>query len=156
MPIVRNILVPVDFSQNSRHVLDFGRLLADASGASLHLLHVVSPALTPATDLDEQRRDACRRLTALLDEIDGRPPRATTYCEVGTPAHEIVRYATDHGIDVIVMGTHWHGPSFQMATGSIAESVVGSAPCAVLAVKGVGPEGRAPARDSDPLATTMT
>jgi len=35
-----------------------------------------------------------------------------------------------------VMGTHGHGPAFRMATGSIADLVLGSAACAVLAVKG--------------------
>jgi nucleotide-binding universal stress UspA family protein len=65
-----------------------------------------------------------------------------------------VEYATQHGTDLIVMGTHWHGPTFRMTTGSIAESVLGLAPCAVLAVKSVAP----PARELavDPVAATVT
>lgn len=139
MIVLKHILVPIDFSDTSKHVLEFGRMLADTCGASLHLLHVISPALSLASSLDEEHRDADRRLIALLDETDRSSRRATTFCEIGTPVHEIVRYATDHDIDLIVMGTHWHGPTFQMATGSIAEGVLGAAPCAVLAVKGPGP-----------------
>jgi universal stress protein A len=142
MIVVKNILVPIDFSDTSEQVLAFGRMLADACGASMHLLHVVSPVLSSPSSIDEERRHASRRLAALLDETDMSARRVTTFCEVGTPAHEIVRYAADHGVDLIVMGTHWHGPTFQMATGSIAEGVLGSAPCAVLAVKGTATAGR--------------
>ena len=141
MIVIKNILVPIDFSPTSGQVLAFSRLLADACGASMHLLHVVSPVLSSSSTIDEERRHASRRLDALLDETDRRSRGAITFCEVGTPAHEIVRYASDHAIDLIVMGTHWHGQTFQMATGSIAEGVLGIAPCAVLAVKEGAPEG---------------
>lgn len=133
---VKTILVPVDFSDTSRRVLGFGRLLADALGASLHLLHVIAyPIVTPQT-LGEKQQDACDRLEALLDRTDREIRHATTSCQVGTPASEICRHAADHAIDLIVMGTHYREPVWQMATGSIAEAVVGSAPCAVLVVKG--------------------
>ena len=132
---VNTILVAIDFSETSTRALDFGRMLADACGASLHLVHVIGcPLVTPET-LSEERQSACRRLDALLDRTDRERRHATTSCLVGTPACEIARYAADHAIDLIVMGTHSHGPTFQMATGSIAEGVIGLAPCAVLAVK---------------------
>jgi universal stress protein A len=135
MVTIKKILVPLDFSDASQQVLAFGRMLADACDASIHLLHIISPVLLPASIMDEKRRDAVRRLNALLNASE-RQRHATVFCDVGTPAHEIVRYAADHAIDLIVMGTHWHGPTFHMATGSIAESVLGMAPCAVLALKG--------------------
>ena len=135
MITVKKILVPIDFSATSPRVLDFGRMLADACGASLHLLHVVGyPVAKPETEA-RVRHDACDRLEALLDGTDRDRRHATTSCQVGTPAREIVRYVADNAIDLIVMGTHSHGPTFQMATGSIAEMVIGMAPCAVLAVK---------------------
>jgi nucleotide-binding universal stress UspA family protein len=133
---IKTILVPVDFSDTSARVLDFARTLADACGASMHVMHVIGyPMATPGIAEDE-RRDARQRLDALVNDDDRRKLGATTSCEVGTPAHEIVKYAAEHPVDLIVMGTHWHGATFQMATGSIAESVLGLAPCAVLAVKG--------------------
>lgn len=133
---VNTILVPIDFSETSARVLDFARTLADACGASMHLMHVIGYPLATTGTANDERRNACQHLDTLLNDVDREKRRATTSCEIGTPAHEIVKYATDHAIDLIVMGTHWHGPTFQMAAGSIAESVLGSAPCAVLAVKG--------------------
>jgi nucleotide-binding universal stress UspA family protein len=150
---VRNILLPIDFSETSTDVLELGRRLADAFGASMYLLHVISASLTPAPALNEQWHDAINRLASLLNSTDRATRHARVFCEVGTPAHEIVRCAAEHAIDLIVMGTHWHGPSFQMATGSIAESVLGAAPCAVLAVKG-SPEAHPAARHVVPASTT--
>jgi nucleotide-binding universal stress UspA family protein len=140
MLAIKNILVPIDFSETSKGVLEWGRTLADACGASLHLLHVIGDPLATTPAIDQERRDACRRLEALLDSSDRDKRHATASCEVGTPSREIVEYATRHGTDLIVMATHWHGPTFRMATGSIAEGVLGLAPCAVLAVKGVAPQ----------------
>lgn len=137
MIAVKKILVPVDFSETSGRVVEFGRMLADACGASLHLLHVIGYPLVATETLSQERRDACSRLEALLDRTDRDIRHVTTSCEVGTPGHEIPLYAADHAIDLIVMGTHRHGPTFQMATGSITEAVIGLAPCAVLAVKGI-------------------
>lgn len=133
---IKRILVPIDFSITSPHVLEFGRLLADACGASLHLLHVVGYPLTNSEARGLERHEALRRLDSLLDRADRQTRQATTSCEVGTPVNAIVAYAGTHAIDLIVMGTHWHGPTAQMATGSIAAAVLGLAPCAVLAVKG--------------------
>jgi nucleotide-binding universal stress UspA family protein len=133
---VKTILVPIDFSETSERVLDFARALADAWGASMHLMHIIGYPLATAETAADERRDACLRLDEFLNSDDREKRRATTSCEIGTPSHEIVKYATDHAVDLIVMGTHWHGPTFQMVAGSIAESVLGLAPCAVLAVKG--------------------
>ena len=134
---VNTILVPIDFSETSARVLDFARTLADACGASMHLMHVIAYPLATTGTADDERRDARKRLDMVLNAVDREKRHATTSCEIGTPAHEIVKYATEHPIDLIVMGTHWHGPTFEMVAGSIAESVLGLVPCAVLAVKGV-------------------
>jgi nucleotide-binding universal stress UspA family protein len=133
---INKILVPIDFSETSARVLDFARTLADACGASMHVMHVIGYPLATTVTAEGERDDACQRLDALLNGDDRQKRGVTTSCEIGTPAHEIVRYAAEHPVDLIVMGTHWHGATFQMATGSIAESVLGLAPCAVLAVKG--------------------
>ena len=137
---INTILVPIDFSETSTRVLDFARTLADACGASLHVMHIIGYPLATTGTAEDERRDARQRLDALLNDDDRKKRGATTSCEVGTPAHEIVRYAVDHPVDLIVMGTHWHGSTFQMAIGSIAETVLGLAPCAVLAVKGTDAE----------------
>lgn len=151
MITVKTILVPIDFSESSNRVLDFGRMLADACGASLHLLHVMGYPISKPESEEQGRSDARKGLEALLDRVDRDSRHATTSCHIGTPAAEIVRYATDHSIDLIVMGTHSHGPTFQMIVGSVAENVIQQAPCAVLAVKNV--EAARRANNFDPVST---
>ena len=153
MSAIKRILVPIDFSNRSAPVLELARLLADACGASLHLLHVIAYPLTDSQTLGHQRQDALRRLDSLLNHADREARQATTSCELGTPANAIVSYADENAIDLIVMGTHWHGPTPQMVTGSIAEAVLGLAPCAVLAVKGANVHVQEPALDPMPSRT---
>ena len=106
MTTVKTILVPLDFSETSALVLDFARTLADAWGASLHLMHVTGYPVATSRTPEDERRDASVRLEALLNREDRENRHATTSCEIGTPVHEIVTYASEHPIDLIVMGSH--------------------------------------------------
>jgi nucleotide-binding universal stress UspA family protein len=54
---------------------------------------------------------------------------------VGSPFFEIVRYAEEQQIDLIVIGTHGRGPIGHMLLGSVAEKVVRKSPCPVLTVR---------------------
>lgn len=135
MITLRNILVAIDFSATSRTALAYGRMLADATGGALHLVHVIGHPVEHPETTGLDRMTACHRLETLLDETDRRVRRATTVCLVGPTAPVLAAYARDRGIDLLVMGTHHHDPSVQMVTGSTAGALVGMAPCAVLAVK---------------------
>jgi glycine betaine transporter len=135
MVTVHHILVPVDFGADSDCALEYAVMLAGNWDASLHLLHVIRGPLGAPETLTATRTAACARLEALLTPAARDARHVVTSCAVGTTAEEIVRYATEHAIDLIVMGTHRHGPTVHMTTGSIAEAVVARAPCAVLAVK---------------------
>jgi len=53
----------------------------------------------------------------------------------GAPAAEVVRYAQEAEIDLIVMGTHGRGFVGHVVMGSVAEKVVRTAPCPVLTVR---------------------
>jgi hypothetical protein len=53
----------------------------------------------------------------------------------GDPATEIVQYARDAGIDLIVMGTHGRTGLDRLLMGSVAEKVLRDSPCSVLVVK---------------------
>lgn len=135
MGALRKIAVAVDFGELTPRALEFGRMLADSTGASLELVHVISYPLAEPENSAEQQLGVCRRLDSLLDETDRRQRRGTTACLVGPVTATLAQYATDQAIDLMVMGTHRHGPSFQMARSSVAEGVLGLAPCTVVAVK---------------------
>jgi nucleotide-binding universal stress UspA family protein len=146
MARITRILVPTDFSPAADEALAYARTIADAFGASLHLLHVFEDPYTTAVYAPEvysvvppgfreaALQDAERRLNERL-RIDENARGATTDISIGPPAKEIVRCAEERNIDLIVMGTHGRSGLAHLLLGSVAERVVRTAPCAVLTVR---------------------
>jgi nucleotide-binding universal stress UspA family protein len=147
MIALKNVLVATDFGEASQTALTYGRDLARTFGATLHVLHIVEDIFARATEgegsspsLAEVQRlveDAARQqLDAVVLDADRRELAARAMLRTSTtPAHAIVSYAKDAGIDLIVMGTHGRGALARLFTGSVAERVVRTAPCPVLTVR---------------------
>jgi len=138
------ILVPSDFSECSDAALRYGLELARRFDARLHLLHVVQDPLTqpwaaegfsaPLFEAVEKwQREAKARLAAAIPLSD--VGRVTVSATVAWPYAEILRYAAENDVDLIVMGTHGRSGVSHMLLGSIAERVVRHAPCPVLTVR---------------------
>ena len=79
--------------------------------------------------------DELATLLAADDERDVRAEYALRTASVGGPYVEIVTFARENDIDMIVMGTHGRGFVAHMLMGSVAEKVVRKAPCPVLTVR---------------------
>ena len=146
MIALKKILVATDFSEASDAAFTYGRTLASAFGATLHVLHVVDPAYLNALgadgyasispDLQEHMEEAAQtRLDLLLLDSDGSGPATrSALLRSGAPATAITQYAKDEGIDLIIMGTRGRGGVAHLLLGSVAERVVRTAPCPVLTV----------------------
>jgi nucleotide-binding universal stress UspA family protein len=120
--------------------------MAEAFGASLHVVHVMEDLLAHAWAAevyvssmpqlrDEIEKESRQRLGALLTDGERKNLCAETALLAGNPFLEIIRYAKTHGVDLIVMGTHGRGPIAHMLLGSVAEKVVRKSPCPVLTVR---------------------
>jgi nucleotide-binding universal stress UspA family protein len=144
MITLKTILVPSDFSECSDAALRYGLELARRFDARLHVLHVVQDPLTqpwaaegfsaPLFEMVEKwQQDAKARLAAAIPLAD--IGRVTVSATVAWPYAEILRYAVDNGVDLIVMGTHGRSGVSHVLLGSIAERVVRRAPCPVLTVR---------------------
>jgi nucleotide-binding universal stress UspA family protein len=83
--------------------------------------------------LEQWQQQARERLAALVPDHETSRSRMATV--VGSPFYEIVRYAEEQQIDLIVIGTHGRGPIGHMLLGSVAEKVVRKSPCPVLTVR---------------------
>ena len=70
-----------------------------------------------------------------LQELASPDLRIIPQVGEGTPFEEIVRFAREKDIDLIVMGTHGHTGLAHLFLGSVAEKVVRRAPCPVLTVR---------------------
>jgi nucleotide-binding universal stress UspA family protein len=152
MITLKHILVPTDFSETSEAAAKYGVALARAFNATLHLLHVeprrdlqimverelVVEKLGDPTATAPPQNAARELLGRILTEHEEKELRAEYVLRasgLGGPYVEIVRYAKERTIDLIVMGTHGRGFVAHMLMGSVAEKVVRKAPCPVLTVR---------------------
>ena len=145
MITLKNIMVPTDFSDPSNSALKYACAFAEQFGARVYLVHVMEDPFmyAPTSEgyivpphLHEELEAAAReRLETLLTPADQEKYHATLVLKHGSPFVEIVRYAREQNMDLIVIGTHGRGPIAHMLLGSVAEKVVRKAPCPVLTVR---------------------
>lgn len=138
-----SILVAVDFSDTSKNALVYGRDLARAFGATLHVLNVVDVISTSAAQFypegpgDPEAKAielGTRQLRSHLI-AEGLTDAWTEVRVAPDPAAEIVDYAKEIRADLIVLGTHGRTGVTRLLMGSVAEHVVRSAGCPVLVVR---------------------
>jgi nucleotide-binding universal stress UspA family protein len=146
MIALKHVLVPTDFSETSDVALKYGKAFAAAFGATLHVVHVIEEpygqpwaveayGFSLAALQDEWIKEAKGRMEKILSEDERKTLKAVTTTVLGHPVMEIMRYAKDNGIDLVVMGTHGRGPLGHVVMGSVAERLVRKAPCPVLTVR---------------------
>ncbi len=137
---LKRILVPTDFSPASEAALRYGIALARAFNARLSLLHVnehpgeAAEAEYPIGIFETMKNAANERLGRLLSEADAREVQHDYTMRIGNAAGEIVRFAAERDIDLIVMGTHGREGVARVLIGSVAETVVRRSTCPVLTV----------------------
>lgn len=139
---LNRILVPTDFSDCAKQAVTYASELAKRFGAELHLLHVVQPpfitdayAASLPEDALHPEEFARKDLEAAEVPDAERISHVQRRLQSGVPFVEIVRYARQNDIDLIVIGTHGRTGLMHMLMGSVAEKVVRKASCAVLAVR---------------------
>jgi nucleotide-binding universal stress UspA family protein len=152
---IQRILYPTDFSSYSNQAYFHAVALAENHGASLTVLYVYAPGFTPEAGRSTAAdRRYWQEQLEQIRPVDARIRVNHVFLE-GDPASEIVRYAVDTGIDLIVMGTHGRTGLERLLMGSVAEKVMREAPCSVLVVK--LPKGiQVPERKSARLALSPT
>lgn len=139
----KNILFPTDFSTDNMAALQLASTLASESGARLHFVNVQDTRDLSATvgeggyvyaeKWEETRHLAEQELKKLAPTVSSVQFEHQSL--VGLPDAEIVGYAKDHSIDLIVMASHGRSGISRLLMGSVAEGVMRKAPCPVLIVK---------------------
>ena len=142
---LKKLLVPTDFSESARHALTYGTSFAREYGAELTLLHVVENLTVGyASDLfpvpmaevfQEISGYAKAELSKLAKVAREKDVAVVEQVVQGKPSAEIIRFAQEQKIDMIVLGTHGKGMLDQALFGSTTERVVRRSPCPVLTVR---------------------
>lgn len=143
---MKTILVPVDLSAAAVQVCDAACELARLTGGRLVLLHVVPPppvvmsevyafAAGQLAELQEAASaKAGHKLRALVRHCEKQQVETRSVQRNGAPADLILQQAAAVRAGYIVMGTHGHGPVYDLLVGSTTRGVIRKAPCPVLVV----------------------
>jgi nucleotide-binding universal stress UspA family protein len=139
---IHKILVPIVFTDTSRHIMQHAAWLARRFHAEIILLHVVPPLSYPAGLLESGHEITARDLhahivqraqtdldQALRPELDGIV--VTRVLLRGDPAREIVETARNQNVELIVMSTHGEGAFYRFLLGSVTAKVLHETQCPV-------------------------
>lgn len=136
----RNILCPIDFSEDSRHAIERARELVEPGATGIRLMHVIEPTLSyNELSMGENHLAALdHRATHELagwasDLAKVAPVPVTTAIDIGRPGARILAALdADPTIDLVIMGSHGRTGIKRMLLGSVAEKVLRHATCPVL------------------------
>ncbi|MVM41418.1 universal stress protein [Spirosoma sp. HMF3257] len=148
------LLFPTDFSFTTSVALDWVRLFAHKTGATVTLLHVFQPMIPDSTlptmgdpglgvMASQEIEDISRqRLGALADELRAEGLSVEVEWRIGFVNDGILEAAKERSADLIVMGRSDLSTFFDRLAGSAVTEVADEARCPVLIVPST-PEGHA-------------
>lgn len=133
------VLVALDGSVYSEYAIDQAISLGDQCNSTIYLINVIDlypEQMAVAPELTEKLSSEARQL---LDAGKKKVEKANLACEtivrMGGHVHDlIIEEAKERDIDLIVMGTHGKTGLKGLFIGSVAQKVIGHAPCPVLVV----------------------
>jgi nucleotide-binding universal stress UspA family protein len=139
---IRQILVPIDFSESSMEALLRAVDIARPLDATLTLLHVIDYpgycySVVPFVEIDffMQFEDAARaQLDEVIRRLSAEYPKARASLRQGSVSAEVLSEIEKVRPDLVVMGTHGRHGVARAMLGSVAERVVRFSPVPVLTV----------------------
>jgi nucleotide-binding universal stress UspA family protein len=141
---VKKILVPIDFSENSNRIIQYGAYVAKQFGAAMEAIFVAQtfmdyseffePHMSVLQFEEDLVASARERMKTFLEENLEPGAACSSVVMTGDIADTILEYAAAQQVDLIVMGTHGYKGLEKVLFGSIAEKIVKRAPCPVLTV----------------------
>lgn len=154
------ILVTIDDSEMTQHVVEQAVFLAKATGGSLMLIHIISPLDEPYFDplfmqttvlYTDLRTEAQQKHLSDWEKFKQRKEKwLHSLCEsaicvgvkaefnlnIGEPSSKICDMARNWDADIIVIGRRGHRGLTELFLGSVSNYVMHHAPCSVLTVQG--------------------
>lgn len=140
----QKILLPTDFSDESLYALSYAVDLAKLFNSRLYLMHVIydiekaSNLHIPHPSLTELYKDleahAKRNLDSFAPGILEDFKNTEIVVKRGLPYEEIIKFANENSIDLIIIGTLPRSGIERFFVGSTTQRVIRNAPCAVLIV----------------------
>jgi nucleotide-binding universal stress UspA family protein len=135
----RRLIIATDFSRFSLYAARVALSIADPN-ATVFLMHVrpyhdrtlaalADPQMSESAEISRAFADALRHLTRPGLTID-------TVVREGNPHHRLIEFANNSQADLVACATHGYGFFRRAILGSVAATLIRTAPCSVLSVPG--------------------
>ena len=126
-------MVPLDGSRRSAAIVPAAAGLAEAHGARLHLVTVVTPPRMGELPLNA----VLDNLFHQQEELREKGIEAEATVLYGDPAEEILAYAANREVDLIALATHGRTGMKRLLYGSVAEAILKRGKTPILVVRAV-------------------
>jgi nucleotide-binding universal stress UspA family protein len=141
---IKSILLPTDFSNLSLSAANFATSLAKQYKAEIHLMHVIekTPPMMYIHSINPQiesfssyiEEDAKLGIEKIAERFKKEGVNIITALRKGLDYQEIVDYAEENKIDIIVIATHGRTGILHTLLGSVAEKVIRYSKIPVLVI----------------------
>lgn len=138
------ILVCVDLSESTEKVVKKAEEIAKALSAKLWLLHIAEPdpdfvgyEVGPQSvrdSLSKEFHDEHRQIQEIADRMRKVGLDTSALLVQGSTVETILKEATKLGVDIVVVGSHGRGATYQLLVGSVSEGVLHKSECPILVV----------------------
>ncbi len=141
---MKRILVPTDFSKNAEYALKVAAQIAKKNDGEIFLVHMLelptsgNDALSTAHEMPELmlfKNVAIKKLDSIMDSDYLENVKISKMIQFEMAFDGIVKNATAHDADLIVMGSHGASGFQEMFIGSNTEKVVRNSEIPVLVIK---------------------
>ncbi|NOR48747.1 MAG: universal stress protein [Methanosarcinaceae archaeon] len=142
--LYQRILIATDGSEPNKKAVSYGVELARLSGAKVNVAYVVDTAAFASVPMDAGwemmyellQKEGNEAIQQIVDDAKASGIDIEGSLLEGHPSHEIIEFAQNNEIDVIVLGTLGKGGLDRFLLGSVAEKVTRNSKVPVLVVRG--------------------
>ncbi len=138
---MKNILVPVDFSDTSKNAFQYALAYAEKTQADIHLLHVFNSPLDVANpaillSLGEQEERINESLKKMItDHLPTQSNVSVTFeAKLGFAVDELIKLSSTDEVDLIIMGTMGEHIALEKVFGTVSSDVSQKASCPVMLI----------------------
>ncbi|MDR2980499.1 MAG: universal stress protein [Bacteroidales bacterium] len=137
---MKNIIVGIDFSDNSINSLKHAVAISLRTGAALHLVWVKTPGATKGlggTTIEDFTKKANEKLQQLAENCKAEAPESSVQTVIleGRPHNELPRYAANLPNSIIAIGTHGISGFEERFIGSNAMKTIAASTVPILVLR---------------------
>ncbi|MGP8321017.1 MAG: universal stress protein [Methanosarcinaceae archaeon] len=142
--LFRKIMIATDGSEPNKKAISYGIEFARLSGAKVYVVYVVDTATFSSIPMDSGwevmyellQKEGTEAIQHTLDDAKASGVLVESSLLEGHPSQEIIEFAQDNDIDMIVLGTLGKSGLDRFLLGSVAEKVTRNSGIPVLVVRG--------------------